>query len=569
MTAASSARRHVVIALVACALLSRAALAQVPSEAAKIIEAFGSGGRLDRTGIQRYLNSDAFKTIDPDNSGTLDAGEYMSAQLYARLPACGNAQARAMWLSESSGGPVDAQRLYDGNPMWKKFIDETVDASWKRASPGNAPLDEAGLSRYLDAERARHDRIPTAAERLKALTGGQNADVTIAQFETFFTSEWFDRVDVNRSGELTFVEFTRASAYPTAATEFCALAGSDGTVTQDDLDDVAGMEAEAPVLQLQRRRSARDLRLAVSPLARVPVGTVQRVFEKQEKAAREQAELGALSPKGFVPGAGLLFAGTRQLTEDNAISWDHEKPAAFLRIIKDFTVDDPVQAEPALFTIAHERGAGTTYAVHGTIQVDMVPASFKVVRGAFGVDIDRLTGPEGTNTQTYYGTLHLFFGHRGWLESSYITFSPNLEDNRMKQTTKVAGDLAWQPGLKIGRFATNQWLPVESFIRFYITPRAAVEFGEVTRAPEGTDKPSVTNLRVELAAGLKFGKRVVATYRGLQRAGAGDSHYQEASLRWNIDDQDRFSLKTSIADGRKTTTADDERTAAIGLGVKF
>ena len=569
MTAASSYRRGAAIALLFCALPGKPALAQTPSEAVKIIQSFGSGGTLSRDGMRRYLMSLDFKKIDADKSSSLDADEYIAAQLYARSPDCGNEKARETWLAESAPGTVDADRLYTGNPMWKTHVDETVNAHWKRASPQGAALDEAGVEAYLAAERARRGRVPTAVERLKLLTAGQQTDVTIPQFDTFFTSEWFGKVDADGSGELTFVEFTRASKYLTAAPEFCALAGSDGLVTRADLADPVKMEDQAPALQIQLVRWAIKQRIAVSPLPRVPVQTVQAVFEQQEKDAAAEATLAALSPKGFVPDAGLLVMGKRRLTDAGDISWDQDSPAAFLRIIKDFTVDDPIQADPALFTIAHERGKETTFAIDSTVQVDFYPASFTFLRAAAGVDIERQTGSDGSNIQTYYGTMHLFFWHRGWLESSYIKFSPNVEDNRTKKITAIAGDLLWQPGLRFGHFSTNQWLPVGGRTRFYVTPRAALELGEVTRSPEGADEPDVTNVRLELIAGLALGPRATATYRGLHRFGAGDSGYQEVSLRWSFDQYDRFSLKTSFADGRKTTTADDKQTFSMGLGVKF
>ena len=538
------------------------------SEAAKIIQSFGSGGTLSRDGMKRYLMSLEFKKIDANNSGSLDADEYMAAQLYARSPDCGNENARETWLAQSAQGSVDADRLYAGNPMWKTHVDETVEAHWRQASPQGEALDEAGVEAHL-TERARRRRTRPAVERVNELTAGQQTDVTIPQFDTFFTSEWFGKADADGSGALTFVEFTRASKYLTAAPEFCALAGSDGLVTRADIADPVKMENEAPALQIQLVRSAIKQRMAVSPLPRVSVQAVTAVFEQQEKDAAADAALAALKPKGFVPDAGLLFMGTRRLTDAGDISWDQDKPAAFLRIIKDFTVDDPLEAEPALFTIGHERGKETTFAIDSTVQVDFYPASFTFLRAAAGVDIERQTGSEGSNIQTYYGTLHLFLWHRGWLESSYIKFSPNVEHNRTKKITTLAGDLVWQPGLRFGHFSTNQWLAVGRITRFYITPRAALELGEVTRSPEGLDEPDVTNLRIELLAGLAIGSRATATYRGLQRFGAGDSSYQEVSLRWSFDVYDRFSLKTSFADGHKTTTADDKRTLTMGIGVKF
>src|SRR5262249_24077017 len=156
------------------------------------------------------------------------------------------------------------------NPNWKLHIDETSEAHWKRASPKGTPLNEAGVDSYLKAERARRKQVPTADARLKNLTRGQQTDVTVSQFQDFFASEWFDTVDENRSGALTFVEFTRATKYLTAATEFCALAAADGLVTLADIRDPEMMEAKAPALKIQLLRSATQLRIIVSPEMRVP-----------------------------------------------------------------------------------------------------------------------------------------------------------------------------------------------------------------------------------------------------------------------------------------------------------
>jgi hypothetical protein len=92
--AASDPRARAAIVLVLSAALGSAARAQAPSEAAQIIEAFGTGGALTQAGMTTYLASVQFRTLDADKSGSLDADEYMTAQLYARLPACGNDRAR-------------------------------------------------------------------------------------------------------------------------------------------------------------------------------------------------------------------------------------------------------------------------------------------------------------------------------------------------------------------------------------------------------------------------------------------------------------------------------------------
>jgi hypothetical protein len=39
------------------------------------------------------------------------------------------------------------------------------------------------------------------------------------------------------------------------------------------------------------------------------------------------------------------------------VSYDANKPATFIRVIKDFTVDDPTTAEPATFSVTKERAS--------------------------------------------------------------------------------------------------------------------------------------------------------------------------------------------------------------------
>ena len=402
IAAASDARGRVAMFLLLSALLSGTVHAQAPSEAATIIESFGTSGTLRLAGLTAYLSSVEFRKLDLDKSGSLDADEYVTAQLYARLPGCGTEAARETWLTESAQGDVDSERLRSGNPMWKTHVNEMAQTHWSRASADGQPLDEAGVAAYLTKERMRRERVPTAAERLNALSAGQQADITITQFDTFFTSEWFAKVDTDGSGTLTFVEFTRASKYLTAATEFCALAGDDGLVARADIADPVKMEADAPALQIQLIRSAIRLRQAVSPLPRVPVQTVRMVFEQEEKAMADRGVLAALSRRGFVPGHGLLLWGTRRLSESDEISWNQNEPAGFLRVIKDFSVDDPLKAEPALFTVAGEQGKETTFAIDSTFQLDFYPASFQLLRAAVGVDVERQTGSSGSNVRSLF-----------------------------------------------------------------------------------------------------------------------------------------------------------------------
>ena len=572
-TTASSLRVPILVVLLLIAGANSVARAQAPSEAAQIIETFGTGGTLSEAGMKKYLRSVEFLRLDVDKSGSLDADEYVSAQLYARPPACGNDNVRETWLEENKQGPVDATRLYDGNPLWKIHIDETAKAQWTRAAKGQTSINEAQLAAFLVDERTRRNRVPTAAERLKSLSGGQEGNISLAQFATFFLSEWFANADGDASGSLAFAEFTRVATYLTAAIEFCTLAGDDGLVTRADIADASRMSTDAPALQIQLVRLGNAARQKISPLVQIPLQRAKTVFEDEERLAAERAKAAALSPHGFVPGRGFLISGTRQLSPAKEISWNQNEPAVFLRVIKDFTVDDPLKAEPALFTIQGERDKETTFAIDTTVQLDYYPASFQLLRLAGGIDIERQTGSSGSNVETYYGTVHLFFWQGGSLESSYFTFSPNVEDDRTKEQTTFAGDLLWQPGLRFGSFVTNLWRPISRKAFWYVTPRAALEIGEVVRSANPADEPDVTNARIEIIGGIRIGPRFTTTYRGLRRFAFGDSAensgYQEFALRWSFDEYDRFSLKASAADGRKTTTATDKGTFSIGIGVKF
>lgn len=51
---------------------------------------------------------------------------------------------------------------------------------------------------------------------------------------------------------------------------------------------------------------------------------------------------------------------------------------------QDFTVDDPLKAEPALFTVQGERNKETTFSIGTTVQIDFHPASFTVLKAATG-----------------------------------------------------------------------------------------------------------------------------------------------------------------------------------------
>jgi hypothetical protein len=276
---------------------------------------------------------------------------------------------------------------------------------------------------------------------------------------------------------------------------------------------------------------------------------------------------------GFVPDYGFLLHGTRTRTATGAVTWDRDRSSVFLRLIKDFRLDDPVSAAPALLSVAKEGDDRATLTIDSTIQVDIRPAGYRERRLSAGVEIERETAGRGRNVQTYYATASVFVWHGGALESSYFRISPIVEDNRDKRLTRLAGGVLWQPGVRLGRFSTDEWLALGRAFEWYVTPRAAVDLGRVLRTPTGIASPDVTNGSVEVLAGAKAGPGFKATYQALWRFPLGNdvtaSGYQEASVRWSFDPFDRFSVKGSLARGRKSVLDDDTRVARVGFGLKF
>ena len=280
-----------------------------------------------------------------------------------------------------------------------------------------------------------------------------------------------------------------------------------------------------------------------------------------------------IADHGFVPDYGFLLHGQRTRTAADAISWDRDQPSVFLRLIKDYTFDDPVSAAPALFSVAKDKDDRASMTIDTTIQIDIRPAGYRERRLSAGVDIERQTAGRGRNVQTYYVTATAFFWHGGALESTYLRVSPIVEDNRTKGLTRLAADVLWQPGIRLGWFSTDQWLQLGQTLEWYVTPRAALELGHMLRTPPGTATPDVTNGRIDLVAGAKMGPGFKATYQGLWRFPVGNdvdaSSYQEASVRWSFNPFDRFSVKGSVARGRKSVLDDDTRVATVGFGLKF
>jgi hypothetical protein len=566
-------RRAVRFAAISCVLSASVVHAQPGATAAgEIVARFGANGQLDAAAFKTYVNASAFKALDLDGSGALDVDEYDAAALYARLPDCGNARARDTWLEETKNGDLTADRLYLSNPIWRAHVDVSATAQWRRASPVGRALDASSLAVFLDAERRRQGKALVVADRLKRLSPDANQDVTSDQLRELFFAEWFERIDRDGSRTVTFVELTRQMTYPLAPIEFCALAGQGSVIRQSDLS-VARLASTAPVLLKLLLKDTAERVQAISPLPRVPLALVRRRFEEEERDDARRAALAVTGDHGFVPQFGYLISGKRTRSSDGTVSWDTNQTSLFFRIIKDFTVDDPRTADPALFAITKERGTPAAFTIDTTFQLDVRPATFTHRIVAAGIDVERSTAGSGRNVETYYGTADVFLWHGGILESNYIRLSPFVEDDRIQQLTRLAGDILWQPGIRAGWFSTDQWLLLGPGAEWFVTPRAGLELGGILRSPAGSVEPDVTNARVELIAGVTVGSGFKATYRGLRRFPVGNdvvaSGYQEASARWSFDEFDRFSVKGTVAQGRKTVMDQPISVVTFGIGVKF
>jgi hypothetical protein len=547
-----------------------------------LIQEYGSNGQLTFDGMRRYLRDKAFVPLDVNQDSVLDVDEYRAARLYARSGACaadGVVEQFQRDKEKAIGNTLTANTLYEVQPLWRKHIDDTTSAHWRRtgAKDDKASIGVEEVRAYLAAENAR--KIPPiAAARSKAMrelhskaANPNDAETTIRRF---LQLEAFARVDDDSTGSVDFFEFAAAFPTPEASREFCIIdADGDSTLRQEEF--LTDTNASAPLHQrtlLALVKNTLDFVL----IADVPTEQLTRteqIFQEEERSATAEARLRSLSRRGYVPGFGYLVRGQRKL-EDKKIVHDPNLPTVFIRVIKDFTIDDPRTAEPATFSLVKEKDKDATVAMDVTMQVDFKPAS-RTFRGlSAGVDLERNTAPSALrHRQRYYTMVNFFFFNAGQtLEAQSLRIAPFVENDDRKDVTRLAGAVIWVPVLHIGRFLTNAYRPLGPHGRWYLVPRGVLELASVIRG--GDDEEDGTHARLELLWGLDLYQRFNVTFKTFQRTGIdndlGHSHFEELSAWWNVDDLKRFSFKTSLSWGKASATDDDEgRKFTAGIGVRF
>ena len=569
-------------------VLSAALIFSAPSYAAAqqsdappevvLLQTFGSNGRLTLAQFTSYLAAKEFSTLDRNEDGVLDLDEYTLARLYLRSGNCQDLLGAAATFDadkKKAGGPLDAKGLVGGNESWKGHVEAMAAARWKQArkEPGEA-MTLPDIKAYLMRE-AGGDVLPTAAEREKTLlkTAGDKIDpVPELTVRSFFRTEAFSRLDRDGSGNIDFREFTAAFPAFEQSAEFCEVAGQDFMISPSDFEHLS---AEAPNFQ----------RFLLALIPSSFVGDVSRAalrshFKAEQTAAEAEARLRDVGPHGFVPGYGFLVHGKRTVQEKK-ITYDADQRSVFIRLLKDFTFDDPTTAEPATLAVTKEKGTHATMAIDATFQVDFDPASTFWRRLSVGIDAERNTATDPqVHRQRYYAAANVFVFHAGSpLESHAIRFAPYVENDDRTDVRRLAGDVIWTPGLHVRRLLTSTWMPIGRHADWYVTPRVVLEFGTVlseSRPSGGVEdaaKPDTSHVRLELLWGLMVG-RLNASFKTIRRRGfedaLGRSHFEELSAWWDLDDAKRFSVKTTAAWGKSSPTdAENKSSVTTGIGIRF
>jgi len=551
----------------------------VPPEVA-LLAAFGVNGKLTLAGLKGHLAETEFASLDADEDGALSVEEYTAARLHLRPGSCHDLHAIPVLFDQDkqrAGGVLDAAGLVEANEGWRIHIDQLARSHWEKkalARPGDE-LDPQRVAAYL-ARLKEKPPAPTLAAleaTLAAIVKAPLPDpVPEAALTTFFRDEGFAVLDADASGHIDAREFTAAFPSFEESAEFCALA-TDFVVAREALDRAV---AAAPHFQRFVNRLMPPLFIGPMPLAEV-----RAHFRKLEEAAKAEAGLRDVSPHGFVAGYGYLVRGSRKVNDEKQIVHDGDTSAIFIRLVKDFTFDDPSTAEPATFAVAKEKGSPATIGIDATLQVDFDPTSKVLRRFSVGVDAERDTGTDPhVHRQRYYAAATLFAFKAGSpLESHVLRLAPYIENDDKKDVTRLAGDLIWTPGVHLGRFLTNYWMPIGRHAHWYVAPRLVAELATVLSEADplpGTEArpaPDGSHARLEFLSGFKA-DRFNTTFKTIRRApfdeALGFSHFEELSCWWNFDDLERFSIKVTAAWGKALPTdADNRSTLTTGLGIRF
>jgi hypothetical protein len=517
-----------------------------------LIQDFGTNGRLTEEGLRRHLRLKAFAAIDSNEDAALDVDEYTVARLYLRPGACGSFPDATPRFTEDrkvAGGPLTAATLDSANHAWTLHLDEMTRAHWDRAGGASRPtgLNLEGVRAYLRGENSRMPVPHTVAARMKALekhlaVSSLPAELPELGVRDYLYGERFDVADMDGSQSIDSVEFAAAFNSSAAVAEFCALSGGDFLISRSEFITT---NPEAPYLQ----RALAPLFPFAGPVA---LSDLRMRWQDDERVAVANARLGGLSPHGYVPNRGFLVRGARTV-DGKTISYDANQPTLFVRVIKDFTVDDPTTAEPAAFSITKEKGKVATFAVDATFQLDLKPANELLQTLSLGVDIERNTATDPqVHRQRYYGTMDVFSYHGGWVvESHGLKIGPYIENDDQKDLRRLGGTVIWTPGLNIGSFLTSQWRPLGTRANWYVVPRLAVDLADVLGETE--TEPDGGHIRGELLFGLAAG-RFNTTFKTFRRRGFEGqrrySHFEELSAWWNVDELERFSVTVTTSWGK-------------------
>lgn len=590
--------------------------------ARKILSTYGRGGTLcidgpdPDLGLTAYINHQEFKTIFKDAGGQLSFDEWYGGFLFCESirgttktfeckiddPQTSVDKFKSDFKNAPEDGKLTEKLLYRNNHFWKAYVDSKAQTHWQYVSSDlNTRWTESEVAVYLKkVEEIRTSRI-SVDDRMDKLTKFLESNEATTDkvkeevLEEFFRQEIFESADSDHSDFLDIYEAKRAFPVENFLLSFIDASGADLRISRSDYDDIASGKINAyiftkVIVALKDMTPHRRIGEQPKPIA---LSDIKRDYESQytNKSKHLEAQIieddkqAVSGGVGWIPDRGLLIFGEKKYDRvGKKVVLDGNEPALLMRVIEDFTKDDG-KASLATFSLSKTKGEGREYAADVALRFNYYnprlydfSKGYSVVPG-FGLQWNRSgSGDKRQDIRKAFLLADWYWGHGGsFWSASELQIGPIFERDEVKNIDKLTGLIQLEPLLRIGSFTTGVRMPIlgknTSTASIYFRPRVALELGEILDKPAGVEKPDANFLRAELDVGLRMFRKSELTYKpryykGLD--GSRQSHfYNEVTLSWYFDKQERYSINAKYKKGEVSPTFTDIDQYNVGLGLKF
>ncbi len=436
------------------------------------------------------------------------------------------------------------------------------------------------------------------------------------EFEAWHLDKLMRKVDGNGDGMVSLEEFVKALKIDSRASAFLDTSRFPLSVDRARelfrLEDAKSADAqvraefeEMETEEVNRLVRENPVRFGLPPgsndgsvlYSRPPVLLTEMADRLDEQARTAEAEAETKRRSKTLLGfpwdkeSGLIFGSPSKSDEDPQP--DPDKSRVSLQILRDFSKSGATR-KPALFQWSKNRGEDGVFEAAVAARLEYYNPNWSQplntdLTPAVGAEWTRNgSGAKRVDRRNYHLELSGYpevFG----VELGYVHIGPEVEQNAVKGTDYLKGVVEWELNLSDlppFRYA-GSWVkraPVGVWNRmvpgvdprqfgWYYRPRVALEPNTLLRQPAGGTHEDWVQFNYSLEVGARFFERFVLSYE-LAHAHQIDrwsNSYlmQKASLRVQLDSEDRFSLEFGFNRGREALDDDAVDRWLIGLGFKF